>query len=198
MLAGFLAPTSGSASVCGFDVEKQPLRGQARARLPARGRAELRRNDVHDVPRIHRRQRAASRATPREKRLDDVDRAAAPRARAGADRSRRCRRASSAASASRRRSCTTREVLILDEPTDGLDPNQKHEVRALISAMAHEQDIVDLDAHPRRSRCRLHARDHHRARPHPRRRHAEGPRVASAVRPARRGVPHDHGRERRP
>ncbi|MBX3382781.1 MAG: ABC transporter ATP-binding protein [Phycisphaeraceae bacterium] len=29
-------------------------------------------------------------------------------------------------------------VLIMDEPTDGLDPNQKHEVRALIRDMAHE------------------------------------------------------------
>ncbi len=28
------------------------------------------------------------------------------------------------------------EILILDEPTDGLDPNQKHEVRALIHEMA--------------------------------------------------------------
>ena len=28
------------------------------------------------------------------------------------------------------------EILILDEPTDGLDPNQKHEVRALIREMA--------------------------------------------------------------
>ena len=33
-------------------------------------------------------------------------------------------------------------VLILDEPTDGLDPNQKHEVRALISSMAAEKAIV--------------------------------------------------------
>ena len=29
-------------------------------------------------------------------------------------------------------------VLIMDEPTDGLDPNQKHEVRALIREMARE------------------------------------------------------------
>ncbi len=34
------------------------------------------------------------------------------------------------------------DVLILDEPTDGLDPNQKHEVRALIRAMAKEKAIV--------------------------------------------------------
>ena len=34
------------------------------------------------------------------------------------------------------------EVLILDEPTDGLDPNQKHEVRELIRSMAGEKAIV--------------------------------------------------------
>ncbi|MFP6747210.1 MAG: ABC transporter ATP-binding protein [Alphaproteobacteria bacterium] len=33
-------------------------------------------------------------------------------------------------------------VLILDEPTDGLDPNQKHEVRNLISEMSAEKAIV--------------------------------------------------------
>ena len=34
------------------------------------------------------------------------------------------------------------EVLILDEPTDGLDPNQKHEVRELIKQMAGEKSII--------------------------------------------------------
>ena len=33
-------------------------------------------------------------------------------------------------------------VLVLDEPTDGLDPNQKHEVRSLIAAMAPSKAIV--------------------------------------------------------
>lgn len=34
------------------------------------------------------------------------------------------------------------DVLIMDEPTDGLDPNQKHEVRQLIKEMAEKKAIV--------------------------------------------------------
>ena len=34
------------------------------------------------------------------------------------------------------------DVLIMDEPTDGLDPNQKHEVRTLIKEMATQKAII--------------------------------------------------------
>src|SRR5688572_16609876 len=34
------------------------------------------------------------------------------------------------------------EILILDEPTDGLDPNQKHEVRQLIRRMGEKKAII--------------------------------------------------------
>jgi len=34
------------------------------------------------------------------------------------------------------------QVLILDEPTDGLDPNQKHEVRQLINKMSKDKCII--------------------------------------------------------
>ena len=34
------------------------------------------------------------------------------------------------------------DVLVLDEPTDGLDPNQKYEVRKLINAMSKDKCII--------------------------------------------------------
>ena len=34
------------------------------------------------------------------------------------------------------------EILILDEPTDGLDPNQKHQVRNLINEMGRKKAII--------------------------------------------------------
>src|SRR5213075_2751991 len=33
-------------------------------------------------------------------------------------------------------------VLILDEPTDGLDPNQKHEMRGIIRAISRDKAII--------------------------------------------------------
>jgi ABC-2 type transport system ATP-binding protein len=33
-------------------------------------------------------------------------------------------------------------VLVMDEPTDGLDPNQKHEMRQLIHSMRHHKTII--------------------------------------------------------
>lgn len=39
------------------------------------------------------------------------------------------------------------ELLILDEPTDGLDPNQKHEVRSLIQDLASQKKAIILSTH---------------------------------------------------
>ena len=78
----------------------------------------------------------------RAQRLDDVIERLQLGSGARIRSSTRCRRASGAASAWRRRILHDPQVLILDEPTDGLDPNQKHEVRALINAMASDKIIV--------------------------------------------------------
>jgi ABC-2 type transport system ATP-binding protein len=51
------------------------------------------------------------------------------------------------------------DVLILDEPTDGLDPNQKHEIRTLIRKMGEKKDIL-FSTHIG-SRCSLLTRHHH-------------------------------------
>ena len=48
-------------------------------------------------------------------------------------------------------------TLVLDEPTDGLDPNQKNEVRELIRGMASAKAVDPLDPHPRGDGGDLHA-----------------------------------------
>ena len=49
------------------------------------------------------------------------------------------------------------QVLILDEPTDGLDPNQKHEVRSLITEMAPGKAIIISTSWRKSTRCvRVH------------------------------------------
>lgn len=48
-------------------------------------------------------------------------------------------------------------VLILDEPTDGLDPNQKFGVRKLISRNGAEQNNNFINTHTRRGRSSLPA-----------------------------------------
>src|SRR4026207_1724088 len=72
MITGFLAPTSGTARVCGHDVETGggagrgagglPAPGRARpARLPPRRRARLRRDDRARLSRVRRRHSRAHR-----------------------------------------------------------------------------------------------------------------------------------------
>ena len=81
-------------------------------------------------------------------------------------------------------------ILILDEPTAGLDPNQIREVRALVRTLARERDGAAVDAHPVRGRGAGGARDHPASRPggrDARRRAQDGAAARVIVRTRRRG-----------
>ncbi len=140
MITGFVAPTSGRASVCGHDIEDDAL--AARRRLgylpegapcyPEMTPATFL-NFVADL-----RELSGSR---RKERLDDVigKLHLEPVLNQTIETlSKGFKRRVGLAQAI----LHDPEVLILDEPTDGLDPNQKHEVRALIHSMAEDKLII--------------------------------------------------------
>jgi ABC-2 type transport system ATP-binding protein len=140
MLAGFVTPTSGHASICGHDVESETLAArQSLGYLPegAPSYGEMRVSAFLDfIAELRRLDRARKRA-----RLDYVIerlQLASVLEQTIETLSKGFRRRVGLAQAI----VHDPPVLILDEPTDGLDPNQKHEVRALINEMAREKIIV--------------------------------------------------------
>ncbi|MCK6450370.1 MAG: ABC transporter ATP-binding protein [Alphaproteobacteria bacterium] len=140
MVAGYLSPTSGTARVCGFDVVDHPI--------------EVKRH-LGYLP-------EGAPAYPDMTAEGFLRFCAELRGFSGAERDRRIGRAveltqlkgvmaqpiDTLSKGFKRRVGLAQallhdpEVLVLDEPTDGLDPNQKHEVRGLIRAMAPEKAIV--------------------------------------------------------
>ena len=140
MITGFLPPTSGRVSVCGHDVVESPLEAK---RL------------IGYLP-------EAAPSYPDMTVEGFLDFAARMRGLAGAARKRAIARVvelcflesvfaqsiDTLSKGYRHRTCLAQalihdpEVLILDEPTDGLDPNQKHEVRSLIKRMGANKAIV--------------------------------------------------------
>jgi ABC-2 type transport system ATP-binding protein len=140
MLAGFVTPTSGTASVCGHDLATEPLAvkaalGYLPEGAPLYGEMRVRRfldfvADLRALEGARRRERLAhviehlQLGSVLEQTIDTL--------------SKGFRRRVGLAQAIMH----DPPVLILDEPTDGLDPNQKHEVRALINDMARDKIIV--------------------------------------------------------
>ena len=140
MLAGFVTPTAGKAFICGHDVDTEPLAAKQRLGYlpegaPSYGEMRVRRflEFIADLRRLEgprRRERLdyviqrLQLASVLEQSIDTL--------------SKGFRRRVGLAQAI----VHDPPVLILDEPTDGLDPNQKFEVRTLINEMARDKIIV--------------------------------------------------------
>jgi len=140
MLAGFVTPTSGSASICGHDVLSAPLAAKAALGYLPEGAPSYGEMSVAgflafiaDLRGLTGERRAARLAHVIEHlQLGGV------LAQTIDTLSKGFRRRVGLAQAIMH----DPPVLILDEPTDGLDPNQKHEVRTLINDMARDKIIV--------------------------------------------------------
>jgi len=140
MLAGFVTPSGGRASICGHDIETDPLGakgslGYLPEGAPTYGEMSVRRflQFIADLRRLDgdRRRTRLEHVIERLQLAEVLDQSIETL-------SKGFRRRVGLAQAI----VHDPPVLILDEPTDGLDPNQKHEVRTLISEMSRDKIIV--------------------------------------------------------
>ena len=140
MLACFIKPDSGTASVCGYDILRNPVEvrrsiGYLAENSPAYGEMTVGGflNFICDARRINgqKRKQTLDRIVPLCS-IESVYHQTIETLSKGYTR-----RVGLAQAL-----IHDPEVLILDEPTDGLDPNQKHEVRTLINKMAKDKCII--------------------------------------------------------
>jgi ABC-2 type transport system ATP-binding protein len=140
MIVGFLTPTSGRAFVCGHDVVAEPFEVKRRVGYVPEGAPLY--EDMTPAALLgfvasvrglsgETKRSAIARAVD-QLHLDEV--IAQPIGTLSKGFKRRVGLAQAI--------LHDPEVLILDEPTDGLDPNQKHEVRELIRRMAAGKAIL--------------------------------------------------------
>jgi ABC-2 type transport system ATP-binding protein len=140
MITGFLPPSSGTARVAGFDVRRNPIAVKRRVGYLPEGApmwpdmtAEAFLAFVARVRGLGGAEAEQRIATAiRRTQLSDVLRQPIETLSKGFKRRLGLAQAL----------LHDPEVLILDEPTDGLDPNQKHEVRELIRGMAGVKAII--------------------------------------------------------
>jgi ABC-2 type transport system ATP-binding protein len=140
MITGFLAPTSGTAIICGFDIAMQPIAAKRRiGYLPEGAPAypDMTPADFLDFV-AHIRGFSGTEAARRIGRVVEMIKIAEVMHQPIETLSKGYKRRVGVAQAL----LHDPDVLILDEPTDGLDPNQKYEMRKVIAAMRPEKAII--------------------------------------------------------
>ncbi|AYC32061.1 ABC transporter ATP-binding protein [Pseudomonas cavernae] len=140
MLTGFLAPTSGTASILGFDIQTQTIKAQRQigylpegapcyGDMTVRGFLEFI-AEIRGFRGAEKRRRVTLAVEQVE--LEQVLEQSIETLSKGFKR-----RVGLAQAI-----LHDPKVLILDEPTDGLDPNQKHQVRGLIQSLAKDKIVI--------------------------------------------------------
>jgi ABC-2 type transport system ATP-binding protein len=140
MLAGFMIPTAGTARICGHDVQTDGVAARRALGFLPEGAPTYPEMAVTSFLRFCARIRGY-RGRELEQRVahaTELTRLESVRLQPVETLSKGFKRRVGLAQAL----LHDPPVLVLDEPTDGLDPNQKHEVRALIQRMAPEKAIV--------------------------------------------------------
>ena len=140
MLTGYLQPSSGDALICGHSVTKQSLKARAKIGYLPESAPSYGEMQVEEFLRFAGKVRGLTRGklnSQIEKVLEDTSLQTV-----------RKQLIETLSKGYRQRTCLAQSllhdppVLLLDEPTDGLDPNQKYEVRKLISQLKEDRTIL--------------------------------------------------------
>ena len=140
MITGFIPPTSGTAVICGHDILKDPIGAKSALGYLPEAAPSYRAMTVEDFLTFIAKARGFSGAAVKERVAAVIEKARlANVAKQTID---------TLSKGYRQRTCFAQailhdpQVLIMDEPTDGLDPNQKFVVREMIKEMAKEKAII--------------------------------------------------------
>ena len=140
MAIGFLPPSSGDALICGHSVTKQSLKARVKIGYLPESAPSYGEMQVEEFLRFAGKVRGLTGgklSSQIEKVLEDTSLKTV-----------RKQLIETLSKGYRQRTCLAQSllhdppVLLLDEPTDGLDPNQKYEVRKLISQLKEDRTIL--------------------------------------------------------
>ncbi len=140
MIAGFISPTTGRVSVCGHDIGNAPVEAKSCMGYLPEGAPSYGEMTVSEFLDFVADIRGLTGERRRDRRAVVIDRLGlAPVIDQVVETlSKGFRRRVGLAQAL----IHDPQVLILDEPTDGLDPNQKHEVRRLINELSKDKLVI--------------------------------------------------------